>query len=248
MTLGRLHFRKPETVPLVFIIIATTVLLTLGFWQAERLQWKEGLIDRAESAKALPAVSSLPSRADEVQALEFRRMELEGRLLTEKPLKLMGNYKGVSGYFVLVPMLLSTRQAVAVNLGFVPQNKEPDLSPYADTISHVQGIFRKPREQRLFSPENDIQRNVWFSEKYEELDKVWRLSETGVWLAPLVLHATGVHEPGVWPVPDSGEIIFRNDHLAYAVTWFTLAFFGLIMFAAYHYIPSRPKDAENNAS
>ena len=56
----------------------------------------------------------------------------------------------------------------------------------------------------------------------------------GVNLQPIVVEAVGKEEKNTFPIPNDGAIVMRNDHLGYAVTWFSLAVVGLVMFAFYH--------------
>ena len=53
-----MKFRRPQFIPLAFIIGTTLLLVSLGLWQAQRLVWKNNLIARIETAQAEPALTA----------------------------------------------------------------------------------------------------------------------------------------------------------------------------------------------
>ena len=53
---------------------------------------------------------------------------------------------------------------------------------------------------------------------------------------PLVIEQVGKQLAGVYPMPNDGKIELRNDHLIYAITWFSLALIGIVMFGFYNRI------------
>jgi surfeit locus 1 family protein len=59
----------------------------------------------------------------------------------------------------------------------------------------------------------------------------------GVELTPIIVEAVGEAQKNIYPTPSDGKISLRNDHLNYAITWFSLALIGLVMFAIYHRQP-----------
>ena len=59
-------------------------------------------------------------------------------------------------------------------------------------------------------------------------------------LLPMVIEVFGAREKGIYPVPNDNVKMsdtLRNDHLGYAITWFSVMLIGLVMFAIYHRIP-----------
>lgn len=222
-----MRFRKPELIPLLFIIGATLLLLGLGFWQVERLGWKNALLAEIEKAQAMPPLTAIPPQA---AGAAYRKVDLYGSYQNSKSLKFIAQPQGgVMGFYVLTPLKLEDGRFILVNRGFAPEGQEVKL----DGIQHVTGVLRSPRQKRLFTPANQAGHNLWFYEDIPAMSDV-----TGLTLLPLVIEATGLKEKGVWPVPSDGKIAMRNDHLGYAITWFCLAIIGIIMFLAYHRIPA----------
>lgn len=222
-----MRFRKPEPIPLLFIIAATVTLAALGGWQVQRLAWKNSLIHTVAEAQSEPALGGLPQ---ELAGLDYRRVALTGRYLHDKTLRKAGGIQGEGpGFFLLTPFILEDDgRAILINRGFSPADK--DLRPEG-TLT-VAGVIRPAREKRFFSPENKPGDNLWFHEDIAAMSQATQLD-----LLPMVVEATGAREKGVYPVPSDGTISLRNDHLGYALSWFLLALIGLVMFGIYHRVP-----------
>ena len=78
----RRHFRPGLTLTLACSIMFV-ILIGLGVWQLERLQWKLGLIAHAETRMAAPAVP-YPAEIDDPAALDFRHVVAAGTFLNER--------------------------------------------------------------------------------------------------------------------------------------------------------------------
>lgn len=218
------NFRKPQLVPLIFIIVAEIVLLSLGGWQVQRLAWKNAQVAEIEAAQNLPALGNLP---DSVDGLLYRKVMLTGSFQYDKVLHLIGRQQGgFAGYFMLTPFVLDDDgRVILVNRGFAPVGKESRVGG----LQTVEGVIRPVREKRFFAPENVPEKNVWFYEDIKAISKA-----VGAEITPVVVEAVGKVPSGTYPIPSDGKIQMRNDHLGYAITWFSTAIIGLVMFAFYH--------------
>ncbi len=229
----RYRFRKPHPVPLLFIIAATLVLAGLGLWQLKRLQVKQTLLAEIAAAQDAAPLNRLPSTEEVNASLHFRRVSLNGVFLPGKTLRRVGAYPGIStGYYLLTPFLAEgARQPILVSRGFAPGNNETASAAEAKTPVgrvNVEGVLRPPHGQRMFAPQSDAAKNLWFYEDIKLAEKILGLS-----LMPLVLEQRGQDSvKEILPNPQARAI--RNDHLGYALTWFALALVGLAMFACYH--------------
>lgn len=231
-----LRFRKPQLVPLLFILAATLLLGGLGAWQLQRLAWKEQLIAQIAQAQAEPALGNIPEHFEDNMVRRFpdvlyHNVALTGTFHYDKTLHLIGRQRGPEvGYFMLTPLELEDDgRVVLVNRGFSPVGK--DARPQG--LQTVKGVARPLREKRLFSPANHPEKNIWF---YEDIAAMQ--DATGLSLLPVVIEAAGTPQAGLYPVPNEAKLTLRNDHLGYAITWFSLMVVGWVMFAFYHHIPA----------
>ena len=226
-----MKFRKPELIPLVFIIIAFATLFSLGVWQVQRLQWKNGMITRIEQAQTLPVLGTLPQ---DVSDLDYRKVLLTGTFLYDKTLLMVGHPQdSAPGFFIMTPFVLEDDgRTVLINRGYSPKDKESK----PEGPQTVAGIIRPARIKRTFSPDNHPEKNVWFYEDMPAMSKA-----AGVELTPIVIEATGEAKKDVYPMPSDGKFSLRNDHLNYAITWFSLALISLVMFGFYQYQPKAKK-------
>lgn len=212
------------------------LLIGLGVWQLKRLAWKEGLIAEANArAHAAPAPAPPPSQwaALKPADYEYRRVAVKGAYdysrqeflfgALENP---RGRYGGV-GYYVMTPLRLASGQAIVVNRGFVPEalKAAADKGPRGEV--EVVGLMRASERRNLFTPADDPDRREFFSRDVEALARAMALGPH----APFVIDA----EAGPDPLPEGGEtrLVFVNNHLSYAFTWFGLAAVLAAMFAIY---------------
>ena len=223
-----MQFRKPELIPTVFMLCAIIFMASLGAWQLKRLDWKNGELAKIAAAEQLPTLGNLPESLDDT---EYRHVMLTGTFLNDKTMHMIGRPQGISpsvgtGYYILTPFKLDDDgRIVIVNRGFSP----PGVESKPEGLQTLAGIIRPARTKRLFSPENQPEKNVWFYEDIAAMSQATTLA-----LTPLIIEEVGEAQKDVYPIPHDGKISLRNDHLHYAITWFSLAFIGLIMLVIYH--------------
>ena len=230
-------FRKPQAIPLLFIIVAFSTLISLGAWQLKRLQWKNDLIATVQQGQSQPALGTLP---DDLSGLKYRKVMLTGTFMHDKAMHLVGQpMDSAPGFFIITPLKLEDDgRVILVNRGHSPNNRESK----PEGVQTVEGIIRPLRPRRPFMPDNAPDKNLWFFEDIAGMSQA-----TGLQITPVVVEQVGTPQKDVYPVPSNGKISLRNDHLNYAITWFSLAVISLIMFAAYHRQPTNPP-AENSTA
>ncbi len=219
-----MQFRKLELIPTLFFISAFVLMCTLGTWQLQRLAWKEGIMAEVTKVQAMPTLASLPQ---EINDLTYRKVMLTGKFLYDHTFHLIGRQQGMDmGFYMLTPLELDDDgRIILVNRGFSPLGKESK----PEGLVTVEGLLRPVREKRYFVPENMPEKNVW---THEDLNKIGEL--LGKKPLPLIVEAIGKEEKDVFPIPNDGAVIFRNDHLGYALTWYALALVSIVMFGTYY--------------
>lgn len=231
-------------VPGILAVVAFAVLMSLGFWQVSRLQWKEALIARVESRLADdPVPAPGPDEWDglDIAAAEYTPVRLSGRFLNQNEVHVVfsltepkGPVGGI-GYMVMTPFETDDGWLVYVNRGFVPQDRK-DASTRAEGLvdgeTTVTGLMREPQQSSWFMPGDDIPGNAWFSRDPEAYAIAYGLPADTV--APYIVDALAEPaNPGGLPQGGETPIVFPNSHLQYAVTWFGLAAALFAVFVAF---------------
>lgn len=217
--------RKGAVAPIVIGVIGTAILLFLGAWQVQRLEWKEGLIAQIETRLAADPVA-LPDPLDPVRD-HLLRVRVEGRLGTDELHAIHTvKFKG-PGYRLIVPMDLQD-QRILVDLGFVPEGQKDavpregsirwDSGRSADTVT---GLLYWPGEADSFTPDPDLSRNIWFARDPEQMGAALNTY-------PVLLVAEA-HSDDAVVLPQPPGVNLPNRHLEYALTWFGLALVWAIM-------------------
>ncbi|MEL7154084.1 MAG: SURF1 family protein [Pseudomonadota bacterium] len=217
--------RKRAIAPIVIGVLGTAILLMLGAWQVQRLEWKEGLIAEIEQRMAAAPVA-LPASPDPSRE-HMMRVRIEG-VLEQQELHAIHSIKRTGpGYRMIVPMDLGDRR-IMVDLGFILEAKK-DAVPRegsvrwadADRQDEVVGLLAWPKETDSFTPEPDRGRNIWFA---RDVSKMAEAMDT----EPLLVIAE-IHPDQKIVLPQPPGVDLPNRHLEYALTWFGLALVWSIM-------------------
>lgn len=206
--------------PLLIGIAGTAVLVTLGSWQLQRLSWKQDMLARIEARIEAPAVA-LPARPD-ADRDQYLAVEIEGESSGPEVRVLVSRRETGPGYRILTRFDTTDGRAILLDRGFVPERQRD--AARAPAQGRITGNLLWPNEvDQGFTPEPDRARNIWFARDLGAL-----AAELGT--APLLVVQSGpegvASAPRPWPV-DTASI--PDNHLQYAVTWFSLAVFWMGM-------------------
>jgi surfeit locus 1 family protein len=233
---------RPLFWPTFFTAPAVLLLLALGFWQVERLFWKQDLIAQRQAAVAAAPVAAPRSR-EEARGMEFRHVTDEGAFLNDKEIFIGATSEaGRQGYHVLTPFLEPGGRTVFINRGFIPAELKDPAKRAAGQIPgtvRVQGLLRLPPAERpaWFLPDNRPDLNYWFWVDLPAMSAADGLDR----VAPFYLDADATPNPGGWPKGGVTRLALPNDHLQYAITWFSLAVALLVIYVLFHRRNAGPK-------
>ncbi|MEM9796876.1 MAG: SURF1 family protein [Pseudomonadota bacterium] len=202
--------------PLLFGLLGTAVLAGLGFWQLQRLAWKEGLLTEINQRIGEDPVP-LP-RAPEEGAHDFMPVTLFGAIAFRpdgpfaQPIRVFGAWRGGRGYRIVVPVETDGRR-VLVDLGIVPLATKGAVD-LPDGPLRIVGNLAWPDE---VGPSTPVPSH---SEYYaRDVPDMARFHDT----EPVLVVARTV-SPEVAPRPSPvGTEGIPNNHLGYAIQWFGLA-------------------------
>lgn len=235
--------------PGVCALGALAILLGLGFWQLERLAWKEALIARVEARTKAP-VAPLPPESEWAKLTagndEYRRVSLSGRFHHDKEAfvytvisEKAGRYAG-PGFWVMTPLELPSGAFVVVNRGFVPVERKDAAKRKEGQVAGavtVTGLLRMPEGVGWFAPANDPAKDAWYRRDPAEIANARGLARA----APFTVDADATPNPGGLPQGGDTRVAFTNNHLQYAVTWFGIALSLIGVFAAFAWQRLRPE-------
>lgn len=221
-TSGRARFPWALTIvsaPLLALLIG------LGVWQVQRLQWKEGLMDRAEAAATLAPVpiSDLPPGPGR----EFRQVIIDCPGLATAPfVELQSILDGEPGVRLIsacaepaapgrpeTGVLLVDRGFVAGTVSARPavtRDRQPVRLVAVIRTASTPGLMALPPVQgHFYARDNAAMARA--------------LGVTSL-VGPEVLYAVTSTNPDWLALrPSVPPVAFANNHLGYALTWFGLA-------------------------
>lgn len=226
---------RPRLVPTLFTLPSLIILIWLGIWQLERLHWKEGLIAQRDAAVAAVPIAP-PQTLAQARGLEFHRVVAEGTFENDKELFLAASSDtGQSGYEVVTPLVMPDGRTLLVNRGFIPLELKDRARRAAGELSgarKVAGLLRLPPAAKpsFFLPDNRPDLNLWFW-----IDLAAMAHQDGIVdPMPFYIDADKTLNPGGWPKGGVTRLELPNNHLQYAITWFSLAVALAVIYVLYH--------------
>ena len=201
----------------VFVYFIILTLLSLGFWQIYRLNWKLELIEQIENS-----LKNDPVELSKIEKKNYLRIKTSGDIDFDKQIYLYNlNDAGKPGFEVINPIKIGNENYL-VNRGWIPFEKK-DL-PEINLVDQNQivGTLMLQTKPSTFKPENDIEKNYWFT-----LDREDILKFTGRNFSEYVIYLNGDYKI---PKPRVITAKISNNHKKYAITWFSMAISILLIY------------------
>lgn len=229
---------KFELIPLVFALAAIIILISLGNWQLNRLSQKKHFIQSIETNIKNPPIT-VDTISDNIEL--YTKIELEGNFLEDKNIFLYGRRSASpekDGYYLLSPFKTINNDILLISRGWIPQSTKDDFSKYEQPTETIKIIgITLPNEKKSFLvPENDKEKNIWFNIDLNMAQGTVGTNVTNFYLMQIDSHDL---PNGGKPLSTNHLNKVRNDHMEYAITWYSLAACLFILFLIY----GRKKDA-----
>ena len=206
----------------VFSIAGTAVLGWLGNWQLDRLAWKQTVLEQIDQRIAAPAVPvpPIPDPSEDMYLQVFA----EGRFGQEYIRVLVSQKRIGAGYRVISAFKTEGRR-ILVDRGFIDLSNSSDIQ--ADQAVVLQGNLHWPDEVDGLTPAPDLEKNIWFARDVRALSEALQT-------LPILIVASQISPPdqNIKPLEIDSSAI-PNDHLQYAVTWFSLAAIWIMVSGAF---------------
>ena len=201
----------------VFVYFIILTLLSLGFWQIYRLNWKLELIEQIENS-----LKNDPVELSNIEKKNYLRIRTSGEIDFDKQIYLYNlNDAGKPGFEVINPIKIGDENYL-MNRGWIPFEKK-DL-PEINLVDQNQivGTLMLQTKPSTFKPENDIEKNYWFTLNREDISKF-----TGRNFSEYVIYLNGDYKI---PKPRVITAKISNNHKKYAITWFSMAISILLIY------------------
>ena len=223
---------KKFLAPILFGLFGALILVYLGVWQTQRLQWKEArLFQISKMISAAPV--DLPDFAIP-KAHQYLSVKLTGELLKDEVHVLTSRPPIGPGYRVIAKFKTKNR-SILIDRGFIREgdkNKDRTLG-----FVEVTGNLLWPNEiDEFFTPDPDLKKNLWFARDLPWMSKYLNTEPILIVAREIKPSATEVLP---WPINTTG---IPNNHLQYAITWFALSIIWLGMTAYWISRIKRQKD------
>lgn len=205
--------------PLLIGLIGAGILAWLGTWQLDRLDQKEAILARIETTIAGPA-QPLPTMVDPSEQ-KYQPVELRGTLGEDALYVLVSQKLVGAGWLVISAFETEDGRRVLLDRGFTPVDQK--AAPLYAGPATVIGNLHWPDDRNSSTPDNDVAKNTWFA---RDLGQMAEVLDT----EPLLVVARQLdpRDATVSPLPvDTSGI--PNDHLQYAITWYSLGIVWLLM-------------------
>ena len=185
----------------------------LGTWQLYRLQWKTALISEITFG-----LDSTPIKYSNTLKKNYQRVVSDGRFNFEDQIYLYSlNESGKPGYDVITPYKTLKNENVLVNRGWINKNLKGNLEiNLKENEVKITGLLREIYKANIFKPKNDLKNNIWFTLDANDLEEL-----TGKQFSNYMIF---LEKPkNKVPVPKKISIDVPNNHLKYAITWYSIA-------------------------
>jgi surfeit locus 1 family protein len=218
--------QKPPFIASCFMLAGLAVLLALGTWQYQRLQWKQGWITEIEAAYSAAQDTAL-SGEDFRQAITEGRRFLAGNIygdfLFSRELYVgIRTDEGTPGYHLITPFQMEDGTVILVNRGWVPLDQRGEVRSIA--VTNITGYARPPQDSAM-APENDVAADQWYRTDIEQIAHAKGLQN----VLPYIFYAQS--ESGAENVKPHAQGWYpKNSHFSYMLFWYALALTMLVVF------------------
>tara|TARA_Y100000739_G_scaffold19164_1_gene15172 strand:+ start:102 stop:755 length:654 start_codon:yes stop_codon:yes gene_type:complete len=201
----------------VFVYLIILILISLGFWQLYRLNWKLNLLVEIENS-----LKNDPIELSAVDIKNFLRVKTSGEINFDKQIYLYNlNESGKPGFEVINPIIIDSNNYL-INRGWIPFDQKDQSKINLINEDKIIGTLKLQTKASIFKPENDIENNYWFTLNRDDIFKY-----TGKNFSDYIIYLNGDYKI---PKPKVITANISNNHKKYAITWFSMAISILLIY------------------
>ncbi|MFC0169113.1 SURF1 family protein [Pseudoduganella danionis] len=231
----RIRFRF-KLIPFIATVLVVTLGIQLGNWQQRRAAQKLVMQSQLEQGQHA-APLRLDGAALAAEAVEFRRVQLEGEFVRNWPLYLDNRpYQGRAGFYVLMPFRLTgSGMHVLVMRGWVPRDaQQRDRLPALLTPAGPVTLTGLARVGTGHVMELGSAAPLTPGAIVSNVDPLQLAKDSGLTMQPFVVEQHAAAQPAGddaslvrdWPAPALG--VEKNQ--GYALQWYALSAMAVVFF------------------
>lgn len=228
---------------LIFALVGAGILSALGFWQVQRLAWKEDLLARIDIVLENPDPEWVYLQdLEQIEVLKdqrpyfFKRVAIEGIGFHQYEegtitLEQVGGFirgqdvavapkthKGKIGAHIYSPFVENDR-VLWVKQGWVEAGQVFGAGNMY-VAKQISGVLKYPPRPNVFTPDNSTESNEWFIADPKAMSGARGLDVEKTLPFILVRDDLDTASNMTYEAVDAN---LRNDHLQYAIFWFVMA-------------------------
>lgn len=229
----------------IFTLAMVAAFIGLGIWQLQRRVDKHALIAAlTERLAAEPGTLPDPAQWRPLNPAndEFRRVRFTARYEPAPDAMVYSSGSAVRedvsgpGTWAFIPARLPSGETVVINAGFVAntmQDRAQEDRAVKPLVTGAQvaltGYLRFPEAAGVLTPAQDARKRLWFTRDHLAMARALGWGEVAPFYVDLETPApaSGIPKPGAL------EVHLKDDHMQYAITWFTLAGAVAVAFAVW---------------
>jgi surfeit locus 1 family protein len=224
----------------IFTLLALAVLIALGSWQLQRRIEKHALLDSIARRANMPEapVEILFVTGEHFAA--HRAATAAGTFDHAKEVYVYAPRADTGptrqGFKVLTPFQLSSGDTILVDRGWVAQaQKDPATRAkgQVEGVLELQGKLIPPTPASTFTPPPDLATKTFYVRDTAAIEEA--LGQK--FRRGLIFEAKTRTDGG--PEPMQSTLNIPDNHLGYAITWFSLGFALVVIYFRYHYVRGR---------
>ena len=212
-------------IPIFVSIVLILITLLLGIWQIQRLNWKNSLINNFNILKNSEAIDlSL------IDKKEFIKIKSKGVVNRKNkvffPAKTLN---GKAGVRLASEFISENGEIYLLDEGWFDNSNLQYFRENNDIFEeNIIGYTRFPIKGKFFTPNNDFNNNEWYTYDLKSINNYFSSSINQVFF----IKKTNSNKEN-FLFASEYKHKFRNNHMQYAITWFSMSLAFLIMSIVY---------------
>jgi len=215
---------KATLIPSLITIALLYIMISLGYWQLDRAEYKANVQSLIESKQGTATIS-LDSIDKEEENWLYQPVFVSGEYDLQHQIFLDNQVNNmVAGYSVFTPLKISENQAILVNRGWVPVGGSrlslPDISATSEVL-RIDGLLSHAPSKTLVLSDNANSYLQWPT-VLQYVDIIEIEKQLDYKLMPMIIIMDQAAQTKLQPLPI--KINMRSEkHTAYAFQWFGLS-------------------------